>query len=104
MAGLGTGRIAVGVVLVTFVASAIGYVIASAVLTFRDGGFRAEIDFFFIAENYLAIALPPSIERLLRHADLADGLDNRCALALQNVNLPKLRHDLFGLLMLPSQR
>ncbi|MDW4500304.1 type IV secretory system conjugative DNA transfer family protein [Sulfitobacter sp. D35] len=55
MTGLGTGRLAVGVVLVTLVAALIGYVIASAVLTFRDLGLRAEIDFFYIAENYLAI-------------------------------------------------
>ncbi|NNF71341.1 MAG: type IV secretory system conjugative DNA transfer family protein [Rhodobacteraceae bacterium] len=54
MGGLGTARLAVGVALVTFVAAAIGYVIASAVLTFRDLGFQAEIDFFYIAENYLA--------------------------------------------------
>ena len=55
MTGFGTGRLAVGVVLVTLVAALIGYVIASAVLTFRDLGLRAEIDFFYIAENYLAI-------------------------------------------------
>lgn len=55
MGGLGTGRLAVGIVLVTLVAALIGYVIASAVLTFRDLGLRAEIDFFYIAENYLAI-------------------------------------------------
>jgi type IV secretion system protein VirD4 len=54
MGGLGTGRLAVGVLLVTLTAVAIGYVIASAVLTFRDLGFQAEIDFFYIAENYLA--------------------------------------------------
>ncbi|MEO0524795.1 MAG: type IV secretory system conjugative DNA transfer family protein, partial [Pseudomonadota bacterium] len=40
--------------LVTLIAAAIGYVIASAVLTFRDLGFQGEIDFFYIAENYLA--------------------------------------------------
>ena len=54
MGGLGTGRLAVGVMLVTLTAAAIGYVIASAVLTFRDLGFQADIDFFYIAENYLA--------------------------------------------------
>ncbi|MEO1602808.1 MAG: type IV secretory system conjugative DNA transfer family protein, partial [Pseudomonadota bacterium] len=54
MGGLGTGRLAVGVLLVTLTAMAIGYVIASAVLTFRDLGVQAEIDFFYIAENYLA--------------------------------------------------
>ncbi|OWV37832.1 type IV secretory system conjugative DNA transfer family protein [Mameliella alba] len=52
---MGKGKLAVGVVLVTLVAMAIGYVIASAVLTFRDVGFQAEIDFFYIARNYLAI-------------------------------------------------
>ena len=55
MGGFGPGRLAVGIVLVTLVAALIGYVIASAVLTFRDLGLRAEIDFFYIAENYLAI-------------------------------------------------
>ena len=34
MGGLGTGRLAVGIVLVTLVAALIGYVIASAVMTF----------------------------------------------------------------------
>jgi len=51
---MGKGRLALGVTLVTLVAVAIGYVLASAVLTFRDLGVRAEIDFFYIAENYLA--------------------------------------------------
>ncbi|WP_226561701.1 type IV secretory system conjugative DNA transfer family protein [Salipiger thiooxidans] len=51
---MGKGKLAVGVLLVTLVAMAIGYVIASAVLTFRDVGFQAEIDFFYIARNYLA--------------------------------------------------
>ena len=55
MGGLGTGRLAVGIVLVTLVAVAVGYVIASAVMTFRDFGFQADIDFFYIAENYLSI-------------------------------------------------
>jgi type IV secretion system protein VirD4 len=55
MGGLGTSRLAVGIVLVTLVAALIGYVIASAVMTFRDMGFQADIDFFYIAENYLAI-------------------------------------------------
>ncbi len=54
MGGLGRRRLAIGVVLVTLVAIAIGYVIASAVLTFRDLGFQANIDFLYIAENYLA--------------------------------------------------
>ncbi|UWR24644.1 type IV secretory system conjugative DNA transfer family protein [Sulfitobacter sp. S190] len=52
---MGRGRIAVGVVLVTLVAIAMGYVIASAVLTFRDLGFQADIDFAYIAQNYIAI-------------------------------------------------
>ncbi|WP_299628696.1 type IV secretory system conjugative DNA transfer family protein [uncultured Tateyamaria sp.] len=50
---MGRGRLAVGVVLVSLVAIAIGYVIASAVLTFRDLGFQADPDFTFIVENYL---------------------------------------------------
>jgi len=55
MDGLGTGRLAVGVVMVTLVAVAIGYLIASAVLTFRDLGFQADIDLTYIAENYLRL-------------------------------------------------
>lgn len=50
---MGKGRIAVGVVLLTLVAIAIGYVVSSAVLTFRDLGFQADIDFFYIVNNYL---------------------------------------------------
>ncbi|WP_371228073.1 type IV secretory system conjugative DNA transfer family protein [Roseovarius sp. 2305UL8-3] len=53
MGGLVKGRLAIGVVLVTIVAVAIGYVFASAVLSFRDIGFQADPDFTFIAENYL---------------------------------------------------
>ena len=49
---MGKGRIAVGVFLLTLVAVTIGYVVSSAVLTFRDLGFQADIDFFYIAENY----------------------------------------------------
>ncbi len=55
MGTIGKTRLAIGVVLVTLVAIAIGYVIASAALTFRDIGFGAEIDFFYIAKNYLAL-------------------------------------------------
>jgi len=66
MGGIGKGRLALGVVLVTLVAIAIGYVIASAVVTFRDLGFRAEIDFFYIAQNYRAIgAVRPDDFRLI---------------------------------------
>ena len=53
MSGLGKGRLAIGVILVTLVAVAIGYVIASAWLTFRDLGFQADPDFAYIANNYL---------------------------------------------------
>lgn len=49
---MGKGRIAIGVILLTLVAVAIGYVVSSAVLTFQDLGFQADIDFFYIAENY----------------------------------------------------
>ncbi len=66
MGGMGKGKLAIGVVLVTLVAMAIGYVIASAILTFRDVGFQAEIDFFYIARNYLAIrAMRPDDFRLI---------------------------------------
>jgi len=37
------------------VTAAMGYTIASAVLTYQDLGFGAEIDFAYIAQNYLAI-------------------------------------------------
>lgn len=47
------GKIAVGVILLTLVSAAVGYVIASAYLTFRDYGLSAEIDFFWLAQNYL---------------------------------------------------
>lgn len=52
---MGRGRLAVGVVLITLVAIAMGYVVASAVLTFKDLGFQSDIDFYYIALNYLAI-------------------------------------------------
>jgi type IV secretion system protein VirD4 len=54
-AALGKARIATGVLLVTLVTAAMGYTIASAVLTYQDLGFGAEIDFAYIAQNYLAI-------------------------------------------------
>lgn len=66
MGGVGKGRLALGVALVTLVAIAIGYVIASAVVTFRDLGFRAKIDFFYIAQNYRSIgAARPDDFRLI---------------------------------------
>ena len=48
-------RIAAGVILVTLVAGGMGYAIASAVLTFKDLGFSADIDFAYIAQSYLVI-------------------------------------------------
>ena len=61
---MGKARIATGVLLVTLVTGAMGYTIASAVLTYQDLGFGAEIDFAYIAQNYLAIRdrRPPVIE------------------------------------------
>ena len=50
---MGRGKIVVGVVLLTLVFAAIGYVVATAYLTFRDYGIRAEIEFFMIARGYL---------------------------------------------------
>ncbi|CTQ34457.1 Conjugal transfer protein TraG [Jannaschia rubra] len=47
------GKIAVGVVLLTLVFAAMGYVAATAYLTFRDYGIRAEIDFSWVARSYL---------------------------------------------------
>ena len=52
---MGKAWIAIGVVLVTLVAGAMGYAIASAVLTFKALGFSADIDFGYIAQNYLWI-------------------------------------------------
>ena len=52
---MGKVRIAIGVVLVTLVAGAMGYTIASAVLTFKALGFSADIDFGYIAQNYFWI-------------------------------------------------
>jgi type IV secretion system protein VirD4 len=52
---MGKVRIATGVLLVTLVTGAMGYTIASAVLTYQDLGFGAEIDFAYIAQNYMAI-------------------------------------------------
>ena len=54
-AAAGKGRLAIGVCLVTLVSVAIGYAIASAVLTFKVLGFGAEIDFLHVAENYVAM-------------------------------------------------
>jgi type IV secretion system protein VirD4 len=52
---MGKAWIAIGVVLVTFVAGAMGYTIASAVLSFKSLGFSANIEFGYIAQNYLWI-------------------------------------------------
>ena len=52
---MGKAWIAIGVVLVTLVAGAMGYTIASAVFTFKSLGFSADIDFGYIAQNYLWI-------------------------------------------------
>ena len=55
MGPLAPTKLAFGVLSVTLVALAMGYVIASAVLTFRDVGLQADIDFFYIAQNYLSL-------------------------------------------------
>ena len=47
------GRIALGVLLLTLVFAALGYVVATAYITFRDFGLGAELDFFWIAQSYL---------------------------------------------------
>lgn len=49
------GKIAIGIVLLTLVGAAIGYVVASAFLSFRTFGIRAEIDFFWIARHYFSL-------------------------------------------------
>ncbi|MBA4324109.1 MAG: type VI secretion protein, partial [Rhodobacter sp.] len=52
---MGKARIATGAFLVTLVTAAMGYAIASAVLTYQDLGFGAEIDFAYIAQNYASL-------------------------------------------------
>lgn len=49
------GKIAIGVVLLTLLAVAIGYVVVTAFLTFRDFGIKAEIDFFWLAQIYFGL-------------------------------------------------
>lgn len=49
------GKIVVGIFLLTIVFAAVGYVVATAYLTFRDYGIRAEIDFFWLAQNYFGL-------------------------------------------------
>lgn len=60
------GKIAVGVILLTLVSAAVGYVVATAYLTFRDYGLSAEIDFFWLAQNYLdmRIVRPNDFEKV----------------------------------------
>ncbi|MBZ0124456.1 MAG: type IV secretory system conjugative DNA transfer family protein, partial [Roseovarius sp.] len=60
------GKIAVGVILLTLVSAAVGYVVAAAYLTFRDYGLSAEIDFFWLAQNYLdmRIVRPNDFEKV----------------------------------------
>ena len=49
------GRIFVGITVPTLVSLAMSYVIATAFLTFRDYGIKAEIDFFWLAQNYFGL-------------------------------------------------
>lgn len=49
------GKMALGIFLLTLVGAAVGYVIASAFLSFRDYGLRGNIDFFFIGQNYFGL-------------------------------------------------
>ncbi|WP_424968414.1 type IV secretory system conjugative DNA transfer family protein [Dinoroseobacter sp. S375] len=49
------GRIALGILLLTLLSAGFGYVFASAFLSFRDLGLRAEIDFLWLARNYLSL-------------------------------------------------
>ena len=49
------GRVALGIFLLTVLSAGFGYVFASAFLTFRDLGLRAEIDFLWLARNYLSL-------------------------------------------------
>jgi type IV secretion system protein VirD4 len=54
-AAVGKALIATGAFLVTLVTATMGYAIASAVLTYQDLGFGAEIDFAYISQNYPSI-------------------------------------------------
>lgn len=49
------GKIIIGVILLTLVSLAMGYVVATAVLSFRDFGLRGEIDFLWLAQNYFGL-------------------------------------------------
>src|SRR5690606_1517045 len=49
---------------------------------------------------HAAILLAPPVERQFGNADLANGIRHRHALVAQNLNLPKLRDDLVGLVSL----
>ncbi|AUR22511.1 type IV secretory system conjugative DNA transfer family protein [Phaeobacter inhibens] len=49
------GKIATGIILLTILFLAIGYVVATAFLTFRDYGMNAELDFLWLAENYTGL-------------------------------------------------
>src|SRR5690606_10607449 len=49
---------------------------------------------------HAAISLTPPVERQLGNADLANSIRHRHALSAQNLNLPKLRDDLVGLVPL----
>jgi len=46
---------ALGIILLTLLSAGFGYVFASAFLTFRDLGLRAEIDFLWLARNYMSL-------------------------------------------------
>lgn len=46
------GKVATGIILLTLLFLAIGYVLATAFLTFRDLGMNAELDFLWLAKNY----------------------------------------------------
>lgn len=60
------GKIALGIGLLTLVFAAIGYVVATAYLTFRDYGLSAELDFLWLAQNYLDLRIyrPTDFERV----------------------------------------
>lgn len=49
------GKIAVGIILLTMVFLALGYVVATAYLTFRDFGINANLDFLWLGQNYFGL-------------------------------------------------
>ena len=57
-------------------------------------------EFLNLIPNHAAIQLPPAVVRLLDNTDLSDRINTRRTLTDENLNLPKLRDNLFRLMPL----